>query len=215
MSTHAEASPNPRQKRARTVLLFIGALVFLFEEWLWTGFLHLFAWLGRFGLLRWVDARLLRLSPATALIILCIPIVFLFPVKVAGLWMIAKGSFFTGCLVMLAAKIASTALIARIFLTCRPQLLQMQWFARLYALTCAFRDRIHRWMAQQPAWHDAKRLVRHIRNTVRAWTRGHRASAVHADGSLRRGPLRRWRSRRRAAVAANLARSGSVDGKGR
>jgi hypothetical protein len=202
---------HPFRRRARTALLFLGALIFLFEEWLWVGFTRLFAVLGRLGVLRWLDARLVKLAPAAALVILCIPIVLLFPVKIAGLWMIASGRFLTGCCVMLAAKILSTAVIARIFLTCRPQLLRMPWFARFYNVACALRDRVHQWMAQQPAWRDAKAFVASIRRHLRSWTRGTR-SGDQAGASIRSGVLRRWRRyRRKTVMATSMGRSSDGD----
>lgn len=201
MTTASDARvPEPRG-RLRTALIFCGALLFLFEEWLWTSFLRLFAWLGRLGLLRWLDSKLIRLAPIAALVVLCMPIVLLFPVKIVGLWMITTGRFFSGCCVMLVAKILSTAIIARIFITCRGQLLRMPWFARLYQLTCALRDRIHRWMEQQPAWSDARRFMRRLRIGLKG------LSPSDGGRRARHGLLRRWRSRRRAIVVADLARS--------
>ncbi|MEO8935883.1 MAG: hypothetical protein ABI277_08055, partial [Burkholderiaceae bacterium] len=178
------APRNDHRSPVGTALLFFGALLFLFEEWLWTGLTQFFAWLGRLGLLRWVDARLVRLPPVMALVVLCTPMLLLFPFKIAGLWMIASGRFFSGCALMLAAKVLSTAIIARIFLTCRPQLMRMPWFARLYAWTCVLRDRIHQWIDQQPAWYEARGFVRRARVHLRAWSRG---------PAYRRGALRRLR----------------------
>ena len=150
-------------------------------------------------MLRWLDAKLVRLPPVAALVILCTPMLLLFPFKIAGLWMIASGRFFSGCLLMLAAKVMSTAIIARIFLTCRPQLMRMAWVARLHAWTCALRERIHAWIEEQPAWHQARRFVRRIRNQLRVWTRG---------GSGRDSALHRWRSRRKARRAHAMAAAG-------
>ena len=202
--TDPTAPRSPR--RLRTALLFAGALLFLFEEWLWRGFTRFFAWLRQLGLLRWLDAVLVRLPPAAALVILCVPMLLLFPVKIAGLWMIASGRFVTGCCVMLAAKVLSTAVIAHIFLTCRSQLLQMPWFARLHAWTAALRDRVHDWLQTQPAWCDAKAFVARTRARMRAWTRG-----AGRDGQARPGVLWRWRSRRRRARRTGVVRGlGSV-----
>ena len=102
---------------------------------------------------------------------------------------------------MLAAKVASTAVIAKIFMTCRPQLMQMAWFARIHQWTCELRDRIHCWMEQQPAWNDAKRFVRHVKSRALAWTHG-----------SRRGALRRWRSRRKARRAGTVAAGAEREG---
>lgn len=203
MTTSPIDRPVAARNRLRTVLLFVGALLFLSEEWLWKSFLRLFDWLGRFGLLRWLDARLVRLAPMAALVLLCVPIALLFPVKIVGLWMITTGRFFSGCCVMLAAKVVSTAIIARIFLTCRPQLLRMPWFARLYAVASALRERVHHWMGRQPAWTDAARLVRRFRARVRGLF-------VHGERS-RGGTLRRWRSRRRTVIALARAKVASCE----
>jgi hypothetical protein len=200
----SQPNSHPSRRRARSALLFVGALLFLFEEWLWIGFTRLFARLGRLGLFRWLDGRLARLSPIAALVILCIPIALLFPFKVAGLWMIASGRFFTGCCVMLAAKIASTAIIARIFLTCRPQLLRMPWFARLYNVVYTLRGRIHLWLADQPAWRDARRFMAGVRRSVGAWVGRRPHPARAATGFVvRNGVLRRWRRARRKTAMAS------------
>ena len=137
------------------------------------------------------------------------PMLMLFPFKIAGLWMIASGRFFTGCMIMLAAKVVSTAVIARIFMTCRPQLMQMVWFARLHAWTLVLRDRIHVWIENQPAWTDAHRFLRHVRMQVRNLFRRSRYVDEQGKTVYRRSALTRWRSRRKArrasAVAAGLA----------
>ncbi len=210
---HEVPRPPPR-RRIRTAVLFGGALLFLFEEWLWVVFTRLFAWLGRFGLLRWLDARLVRLAPLAALVILCVPVVLLFPIKVVGLWMIASGKFLSGCAVMLAAKVTCTAIVARIFLTTRAQLLRMPWFARLYNVTCALRLRVHQWLAEQPAWHDARKFVAGIRRLFKGGRRYRQAEDRDGRGAPA-GVLWRWRRTRRTALAASLARSSRSDAKRR
>jgi hypothetical protein len=182
-------------------LLFFGALLFLFEEWLWVGFTRLFANLGRLRLFRWLDGQLAKLAPVAALVVLCLPIALLFPVKIAGLWMIASGRFFTGCCVMLIAKIVSTAIIARVFLTCRPQLMGMPWFARLYNVVYTLRGRIHLWLADQPAWREAKRFMAGVRRRFGVRRRP-RPGRTGAGFVIRNGVLRRWRRVRRKTVMA-------------
>ena len=207
MSAPSKSSPvrGPRRRPLRTALLFVGALLFLFEEWLWTCATRFFEWLTRLGLTRWLDAKLVRLPPALALVVLCIPMLLLFPFKVAGLWMIAHGRFVTGCLIMLAAKVASTAVIARLFVTCRPQLMRIAWFARLYAWIGALRERVHQWMLQQPAWFEAKRFVRRMHGLVGLWLQQRFGGDLHGG---RRGALRRWRQQRRARRSAAMASAG-------
>ena len=197
MAARPNAPPDSLRRQLRTTLIFFGALLFLFEEWLWNLFSRLFAWMGRHRATRWVEARLVRVPPVVALVILCIPMALLFPFKIMGLWMIATGHFFSGCLVMLAAKIVGTAVVARIFLTCRPQLLEMAWFERLHDWTLRLRDSIHVWIERQPAWHGAKRAIRSMRLHVSAWMHGKSYARAAADGDVRRSMLLRWRTKRR------------------
>ena len=196
----------PFARRTRAVLLFVGALLFLFEEWLWVVFTSLFRSLGRLGIFRWLDRWLATAGPTMALVLLCLPIALLFPVKIAGLWMIGSGRFLTGCIVMLVAKVVSTAIVARIFLTCRPTLMRMPWFARCYNVVFALRDRIHAWLAQQPAWMQAKRFVGSMRRFFRRGRRG----AGGAGFRVRNGVLRRWRRTRRRNIVVATVRP--VDG---
>jgi hypothetical protein len=198
MDIRAQDISGSIRKRTRTVLLFVGALLFLFEEWLWVRFTHFFVWLGRQPATLWIERKLARVPPIAALIILCIPMAILFPFKIAGLWMIATGHFLSGCALMCTAKILSTAIVARIFVTCQPQLMRMPWFARLYAWTLALSRRVHVWIDQQPAWHGAKRSVRRARAHVWAWAHGMSFAHAESAGPMRRGLLMRWRTRRKA-----------------
>ena len=185
------------RKRIRTALLFAGALLFLLEEWLWISFTRFFVWLGRHRAVRWIEKRLAGVPPMAALIILCVPMTLIFPFKIAGLWMIATGHFLSGCATILAAKVLSTAIVARIFVTCRPQLLRMPWFARMHAWMLVMSARVHAWIAQQPAWHAAKRSLRRARLHVWAWTHGMSLGRAEDGASMRRGLLLRWRKQRK------------------
>ena len=196
MSEHPGGAPLPRwRRRLRFGLLFTGALFFLLEEWLWRHLTAFLLWIERLPPLRWVDARLAALPPAIALVAICAPTLLLFPVKLFALWLLGTGHMWAGLGLGLAAKILSTALVARIFFACRPQLLRMPWFARLYDRLMGLRTRIHAWIEQQPAWKAARESVRRLRGHVRAWMQGRRFD--ENDPSVPRpGVLARWRMRR-------------------
>ncbi len=190
---------NPLRRRARAALLFVGALLFLVEEWIWNAAVSFFEWLGRHRATRWIEDRLRRLPGWAALAALVLPMLLLFPVKVAALWMIATGRVVTGCTVALLAKLLSTAVIARIFLTCKPQLMSMRWFCRLHAWIVELRQAVHAWLARQPGWHATLAAIRRARAHVRAWGRGKSHRRAQEEG-LRDGALRRWRGQRRRAL---------------
>ncbi len=205
MNSPSSITAGSSRKRIRTTLLFAGALLFLFEEWLWKSFTHFFVWLSRHRAVRWIENVLVGVPPMVALIILCVPMTLLFPFKIAGLWMIATGHFITGCALMFAAKVLSTAIVARIYVTCEPQLLRMPWFARLHARMMVWSARIHFWIDQQPAWHAARRSVRRARAHVWAWTHGMSLGRAEAGATMRRGLLMRWRKRRKAQRRREVA----------
>ena len=205
MTSPSSTADRPPRKRIRTALLFAGALLFLFEEWLWRIFTRLFVWLGQHRAVRWIESVLVGVPPMVALFILCIPMMLLFPFKIAGLWMIATGHFITGFALMFAAKILSTAVVARIYVTCQPQLLRMWWFARLHARMLVWSARIHFWIDQQPAWHAGRRSLRRARAHVWAWTHGMSLGHAEAGASMRRGLLMRWRKRRKAQRRREVA----------
>ena len=215
----AEMSANPPEaasslrRSARTVLIFFGALLFLFEEWLWKVFTRLFTWMGHHRAVRWAERHMSRTRPVVALTILCVPILVLFPIKIAGLWMIGTGHFLMGCATMIAAKVTSTAIVAKIFLTCRPQLLELRWFARLYAWLIVVREAVHAWIERQPAWDAARRSLRHLRTQLRAWTGRGSTSRATGHGDVRRGSLMRWRARRRGIRQRSIREAHDTKGR--
>ena len=170
--------------KLRDGTLFAGALLFLCEEWLWERLEAGSAWFARLPGMHDLEARIARLPPRGAAALMVMPVMFLYPFKIGALWMIADGKFMLGCAVMIAAKLASTTIVARLFTICRPQLLQVAWFARLHDWVLVWKTRVHAWLGKQPAWHAARRAMRAMRRT------------------RKRGLLLRWRARRRARRAA-------------
>lgn len=114
------------------------ALLFLFEEWFWRVFGPVFhrlvAWLPLTALKRGTERILQALPPYVALLLFIIPAAIIFPFKLAGLWLFAHGRFFLGGLVFLAAKAVGFGSAAFLFDVCKPKLMQIGWFARLYEI---------------------------------------------------------------------------------
>lgn len=108
------------------------ALVILFEEWGWEPLQRALAWVGRLPGLRWVEDRIQQLPPYSALAIFLLPTLMLLPVKLLALWLIGQGKVLSGTLVILAAKVAGTAIVARLFSLTKATLMQLGWFAQTY-----------------------------------------------------------------------------------
>ena len=123
-------------RRVFKPFLILLALVFLFEAWLWEHLRPLVAWVV--GLIRWdrLKARLAAaietLPPYATLLVFLVPITLLFPLKLAGLWMLAHGSWLGAMVVLGLAKVVSMGVTAFIFELTRPKLLQIGWFRRFY-----------------------------------------------------------------------------------
>jgi hypothetical protein len=134
-------------RRVLRPFLVLLALVFLFEAWLWEHLRPLVAWVV--DLIAWnrLKARLAawieRLPPYATLLIFLIPPVLLFPFKLAGLWMLAHGSWLGAMAVLSLAKVVSMGVTAFIFDATRPKLLQLPWFRWIYEHVLVLLDKAH------------------------------------------------------------------------
>jgi hypothetical protein len=123
-------------RRLMRPLLILIALVFLFEAWLWDHLKPIVAWFVSWIPWRELKARLAaaieRLPPLATLLVFLIPVVLLFPIKVVGLWLLARGLWLGAMATLALAKVVSMGVTAFIFEITRPKLLQLQWFRWLY-----------------------------------------------------------------------------------
>ena len=119
------------------------AVIFLIEAWLWD---HLEPIVARIVALipfravkQWLTRHIDTLSPAMTLIVFCVPAVLLFPVKLAGLWLLAHGFWVSAMIVILFGKFVGLGVTAFIFDVTRDKLMEMAWFERLYDLVLKLR----------------------------------------------------------------------------
>ncbi|MEY2654855.1 MAG: hypothetical protein RLZZ524_1883, partial [Pseudomonadota bacterium] len=124
----------------RTALGLLLALVILFEEWGWAPLQRAMAWIGALPVLRQVERWIAGLPPYGALALFVAPSAALLPIKLLALWLIGQGHAGLGLGVIIAAKLAGTAILARLFALTQPALMRLAWFARLYTRWVAFKD---------------------------------------------------------------------------
>jgi hypothetical protein len=124
----------------KTLFGWLLALLILFEEWGWEPLQRALAWVGRLPGLRWLERRIQTLPPYAALALFLLPTLMLLPVKLLALWFIGQGKVLSGALVILAAKLVGTAIVARLFSLTQPALMQLAWFARAYALWIGWKE---------------------------------------------------------------------------
>jgi hypothetical protein len=156
-----------------TVALFI-----LFEEWGWVPLANALARLGRLPVFRWLESRIQSLPPYAALLVFLAPMIALFPVKVFGLWLIGEGRSFLGVTVIVVAKIAGTAVVARLFMLTQPALMQLAWFARLYVRWTTWKDAVIAHVRASAAWRAIARAKAEAREI---WQRVRRALLARYD----------------------------------
>jgi hypothetical protein len=138
-------------------MVVVAAAIMFFEEWLWDHLAAAMAWVARARVLRWLEARLAALPPYPAMAVFVIPGVLLLPVKLAALYLMAHGQAGSGLLVIVTAKIIGTAVVARIFTVCRPALVTVGWFRRLYEGIIRVKTRLYGAVKATAAWAAAVR----------------------------------------------------------
>jgi hypothetical protein len=165
--------------------VLIAAIVILFEEWLWDDLQRIATAIGRLPLLRQVESLIASLPPYVALAMFAAPSLLLIPVKLAALYFIAHGQPMLGLMTAIGAKIAGTALVARIYTLTHSNLLRIGWFAWLHGWFLAFKTRIHEAIKSSGIYRASRRL-------------GLRMRAAAAEFFSKRRTL--WRSRWEAAI---------------
>ena len=163
---------------ARVLLRMLGrllawplALLVLFEEWGWDPLQRALARLAQRLHLQWLGDRIERLPPYGALALFAIPTLLLLPVKLAALGLVAAGHLALGTAVIVGAKLAGTALVARLYALTRPALLQLAWFARLHGRWVRWKEALLAPVRASWPWRQGRVLRRQLR---RRWAAARR-----------------------------------------
>ena len=80
-----------------------------------------------------VRQSLERLGPYQSLAMLAVPVCLIEPSKLIAVAVAGEGHWIAGTAMMLAAYAGSLLLVERIFQIVKPKLLQLRWFAKLWA----------------------------------------------------------------------------------
>ncbi|WP_409562917.1 hypothetical protein [Hyphomicrobium sp. MC8b] len=135
-----------------TALNITAALIILFEEWGWRPLSNLLGRLAAFAPIAAIERLLARLPPYAALIALALPTSLLLPLKFVAIWLLANEHFLSATLLLVGAKIASTALIARVFLLVKPALMRIGWFAALFNWFVPWKDALYAQIRASWVW---------------------------------------------------------------
>ncbi|WP_051111992.1 hypothetical protein [Hyphomicrobium denitrificans] len=155
-----------------TALNVIAALIVLFEEWGWRPLSDFIAHLAKYAPIAAVERWVAGLPPYAALFTIALPTTLLLPLKFVAVWLLANNHFATATLLFLGAKLASTALIARIFILTKPALMRIAWFARAYDWFVPWKDALFAQIRASWVWRYGRMVKTRVKlELTRAWAR--------------------------------------------
>lgn len=153
-------------------LIFVLALLLIFEEWLWEKTLIITRQIAGLPVIKHIEFLFRRLPPYGALAALCIPWLLLLPVKFLAVRLVAHHKPILGVIVLITAKVLGTAVLARVFALTRDQALSIAWFKKLYNLILFLLSWAKEWMRNSKAYQMARIQI----NDVKEWWRLRRPS---------------------------------------
>ena len=145
------------------------ALALLFEEWGWSYLAAVAVWLGRLPVLRQAEHWVTTLSPRAAMCLFAAPAIALLPVKLVALWLFGSGHAASGIALLVAAKLAGTAVVARLFALTQPALMQLGWFARWYPRWKNWKDSLLAQVRSSAPWQAAGRTRQAVHRRFSTW----------------------------------------------
>jgi hypothetical protein len=154
---------NALRRVTRALFTWLAALVILFEEWGWAPLARWVGRLARLPLFAWIERHIAALPPYAALVVFFIPALALLPVKLLALYWISLGHPVLGVSTIVVAKIAGTAIVARVFQLTQPSLMTLGWFAALYRRWSTWKARIVAAVRASAAWQSATRALHRAR----------------------------------------------------
>ena len=189
-------------------LLFVAAVVLLFEEWFWDKSTAFAARVGRLPLLSDVESWIRRRDRWAALLLFVAPVVVIYPFKALALYAMARGYVAGGVAAFILAKLAATALFARLYQLTEHAIIKFRAVRRTRAAFLRGRAFIHAWLDAQPPYRRARVLVRRSSQRIK-----HRYRVAYRLQRQRRGAVLRASASTAIRGRGAQAHSGGAGGK--
>jgi hypothetical protein len=141
------------------ILLWIAAAVLLFEEWFWSRSTRAMARLAVIAHLTAVGDWIRRRPPAQALSLFVVPVLVIYPFKALALVALARGDIALGGAAFVAAKLAATAVFARLYQLTEPAILRFAWVRMGRDGFLRARASIHAWLEAQAPYRRARTMI--------------------------------------------------------
>jgi hypothetical protein len=144
------------------------ALILLFEEWGWEPLARAMARLARWRVWAWAEGWIQALPAWGALLVFLLPMLVLLPVKLLALFLFGSGHKAWGLILLLAAKLLGTAVVARLFHLTQGQLMQFAWFAAFYPRWKAWKDGLTARIRASAVWQQGRKWKALVKAQVKA-----------------------------------------------
>jgi len=143
-------------------LIVVAAVIILVETWIWQ---HLGPLIQRLvdvlpfkALKQAIHDGIERLPPYATLLVFAVPAILLLPFKIGALALLARGHVILGGCVFMMAKVVGVGVTAFLFEACKPKLLHIPLFVKLY-------DLWNRWVVWAHLYIDP------VKKRIQAYTR--------------------------------------------
>ena len=189
----AGAGSPTRPHGLTAVLLWIAAAVLLFEEWFWARSTRAMARLAVITHLTAVGDWIRRRPPTQALALFVVPVLVIYPFKVLALVALARGDFALGGAAFVGAKLAATAVFARLYQLTEPTIVRFAWIRIARDGFLRVRASLHAWLEAQAPYRRARTMIH--RQAANLAYRYRAARRLQGRRQLMR--TERWDDRRR------------------
>src|ERR1019366_7741550 len=100
--------------------------------------------------------RIQKLTPCFSLLLLAVPVLLVEPFKFVAVFVAGKGHWFTATGMIIGAYAISLVLVERRFRAVKPQLLMLEWFAKLWGRYTTLRGKVVAMASDHPSSTDPK-----------------------------------------------------------
>ncbi|MFJ5370474.1 hypothetical protein ACIPIA_14740, partial [Bosea sp. CER48] len=111
----------------------------------------LIRWFASLRLVHHLEAAVARLPRPLVLLAFAVPFIIAEPLKLLGLILMARGTFWTGLIVLGLAHLATFLIVERIYDAGRDKLMSYRWFAWGIGIVTRLRDQALGWVRASSA----------------------------------------------------------------
>ncbi len=144
-------------------LIFIVALILIFEEWLWTELTRFTRFISELPFLAKLEFKISMLPAYPSLILLISPFLLLLPLKFLMVFLVSNGHYFVAFVLFILEKILGTALAAHLFSLTKKNVMTIAWFQRFFDKLVNLISLAKNWIKEFPVYHSVRRVIEKVK----------------------------------------------------